>query len=40
MHYLRRNIFRVMVQKPLLSVTRFIIEKQEQPGITDDLQAF
>lgn len=39
MDYLRKNIFRVMMQKPVLSVTRFIIEKQEQPGITDHLQA-
>lgn len=40
MHYLRKHIFRIMMQKPVLNVTRFIIEKQEQSGNPKDLQFF
>lgn len=39
MYYLRNHIFRIMMKEPVLSITRFIIEKQEPPGITKDSQA-
>ena len=39
MCYLRQNIFHIMAKKPDLSITRFILEKQERPDITKDLQA-
>jgi len=39
MCYLRQNIFRIMAKRPDLSITRFILEKQEKPDITKDLQA-
>jgi hypothetical protein len=38
MCYLRRSIFRIMAKKPDLSITRFIIEKQERPDISEDSQ--
>ena len=38
MCYLRQNIFRIMLKKPNLSITRFIMDKQEQPDISEDLQ--
>ena len=39
MCYLRQNIFRIMVKNPHLSITRFIIDKQEKPDISEDLKA-
>jgi hypothetical protein len=39
MCYLRQNIFRIMAKRPNLCITRFIIEKQEKPDISEDLQA-
>lgn len=39
MCYLRQNIFRIMAQKPHLSITRFIQDKQEIPDISEDLLA-
>lgn len=39
MCYLRQNIFRIMAQKPDLSITRFIREKQEKPDISNDFKA-
>jgi len=39
MCYLRQNIFRIIVKKPDLSITRFILAKQERPDTTEHLQA-
>lgn len=39
MCYLRQNIFCIMAKKPNLSITRFILDKQEKPDISEDLQA-
>ena len=39
MCYLRQNIFRIMAKKPNLSITRFILDRQEKPDISEDLQA-
>lgn len=39
MCYLRQNIFHIMAKTPNLSITRFILDKQEKPDIVEDLQA-
>lgn len=38
MCYLRQNIFSIMAKKPSLSITQFILEKQEKSDNSEDLK--
>jgi len=39
MAYFRRHIFRILAEKPDLSITRIIMQQQEDPDIYNDLRA-